>query len=109
MGLGLREGIRGLQELPQPLPRHPSFSGWALPKEHFPVGFQSLPCTLMPVSPSHGRLGACGVGCLPLGEGGTLILAILCRPALFSPPAHPGEQGGWERRGRALEGWKGIA
>lgn len=34
------------------------------------------------------------------GEGDTLILATLCRPVPFSLSAHPGEQGGWERRGR---------
>lgn len=46
---------------------------------------------------------------LLLEEGDTLILAIFCRPALVSPSAHPGEQGGWERRGGALEGWEGTA
>lgn len=45
----------------------------------------------------------------PLGEGDILILATLCRPVLSSPSAHPGEQGGWERRGRSLKDWKDPA
>lgn len=44
-----------------------------------------------------------------LGEGDTLILASLCRPVLFSPSTHPGEQGGWERRGRTLKDRKDPA
>lgn len=94
MGLEEGESIRGLLELPQPLPRHLSFSGCALPRERLLVGSHSLPCTLMLVPPSHGQLRACDMG-PQLGEGGILFLAIPCRLALFSPlPTLGNKEGG---------------
>lgn len=58
------------------------------------MGSQSLPCTLMPVPPSHGQLGALGMGPSPLGEGGILFLAIPCRPVLFSSAPLGNKEGG---------------
>lgn len=74
---------------PSALPRHPSFSGRALPEGHSPRGFQSLPCTLMPVPPSHGPLRARGLG--PCRGGRRPLDSCHCLP--LCPPWGTGRVG----------------
>lgn len=80
---------------PERLPQCPLSLAWAVSREHLPVGSQRLPqhgCQFLPsVAETRGSWRR-GKRCRRT--------AALCRPALFSPSAHPGEQEGWERGGR---------
>lgn len=80
--------------------------GQCSPGEDLLRGSQSLPCTpmpalcLMPDQPWTPR---------SIGEGGILFLITLCRLALFSPSAHPREQGTRQRCGRTLQALDDLA
>lgn len=76
------------------------FPGQCSSREDLSRGSQSLPCTLMPaLCLMLNQPGARGIG-----EGGIFFfLTSHCRPALFSPSAHPGEQGRWRKGGRTLQ------
>lgn len=104
LGPGREEGIRRLQKLPQPLPRWPPFSGCALSRECLPVGSQSLPCTLMPVPPSPGQVGARGMG---PPNGGRRHL-VSCRSLQASPVFPLSPPWGIGRVGEEREDPKGL-
>lgn len=81
------------------------FPGQCSSGEDLLRGSQSLPCTLMPA--------LCLMPDQPwtrgIEEGGILFLVTLCRLALFSPSAHPREQGMWQRCGRTLQALDDLA
>lgn len=99
-GGGAEEGSRALGA-----PSQMSIPGQCSPWEDLLRGSQSLPCTPMPA--------LCLMPDQPwtrsIGEGGILFLITLCRLALFSPSAHPREQGTRQRCGRTLQALDDLA
>lgn len=89
-----RERRRRCQELREPPPKCPSLPGCVLPGETSQEGLRACPAhPRQPFCALTERLGAHGTG-----EGGISFPVRLCRPALFSPSAHP--------RGNVAEGWE---